>query len=177
MEIWKDIKGFEGIYEVSNLGNVRSLDRLVWNKANKVFQKTKGKLLKPDSQNKNYKQVNLSNLEKSKKFLVHRLVALTFIPNPENKPQVNHLNEQKLDNRLENLEWATVSENVNYGNRNYLSSLKSSKAVIMKDKNGNELKRYRSATEAEKDGFSRFCICFCCKGKIKSHKDYKWEYA
>lgn len=177
MEIWKEINGFEGIYEVSNLGNVRSLDRLVWNKANNVFQKTKGKLLKLDLCNKLYKQINLSNLEKSKKFLVHRLVALTFIPNPENKPQVNHINENKVDNRVENLEWVTSKENINYGNRNYLTSLKTGRMLIMKDKNGVELKRYRCASDAEKDGFSRYCICLCCNGKIKTHKGYLWEYA
>jgi hypothetical protein len=175
MEIWKDVVGYEGIYQVSNLGRIKSIDRLVWHSSNKSYSKLKGVILKLDKKNKLYEQIHLCKNRKSKNFLVHRIVAQAFIPNTFNKSQVNHIDENKFNNKASNLEWVTQSENINHGNRNKIVSEKNSKKVKRIDKNNN-IKIYDSATQAELDGFSRFCISMCCKNKIKSHKGYKWEF-
>ena len=108
-EIWKDIKGYECIYQVSNLGNVKSLDRLSTN-----GRRLKGKLL-AKTNSKGYIKVTLTNKNKSDNRDIHRLVAQAFIPNPENKPQVNHIDEDKTNNTVDNLEWCTAKENINHG--------------------------------------------------------------
>ena len=117
-EIWKDIPDFEGLYQVSNLGNVRVLDRYV-NSAirNNDKVKRKGKILKQYNK-RGYLQVSLIKNHKRYYFSVHRLVAMAFLPNPDNLPQVNHKDENPLNNNLFNLEWCTAKYNCNYGNRN-----------------------------------------------------------
>lgn len=110
MEQWKDIPEFEGIYQISNLGRVKGLSRFV-NSKDGGKRPLKEQIINFTSY-KGYDFVNLWKNQKSKRFSVHRLVALAFIPNPENKPQVNHKNGIKTDNRLENLEWVTLSENM-----------------------------------------------------------------
>jgi hypothetical protein len=118
MEIWKSIKNYDGIYEVSNLGNVRSLDRLVKNKY--YFILKKGKKLKITNCN-GYSIIGLNKENKRIGFYVHRLVANAFIKNIENKKEVNHINGIKSDNRKENLEWNTRSENQIHAVRNKLN--------------------------------------------------------
>jgi len=117
-EIWKDIKNYEGLYQVSNLGNVKVLDRIV-NSAIKNNNKVKrlGKTLKQYNK-QGYMQVVLTYNKIRKYCNVHRLVAEAFIPNPNNLPQVNHIDENPLNNRVDNLEWCTAKYNCNYGNRN-----------------------------------------------------------
>lgn len=118
MEIWKDIKGYEGLYQISSLGRIKSLKRKIYKrKCNDTIVS-----LKPN--NKGYCKVILHNNGKRKAVFVHRLVAEHFIDNPDNLPQVNHKNEIKTDNNVENLEWISANDNLNYGYHNlrkYLS--------------------------------------------------------
>lgn len=175
MEIWKDVVGYEGFYQVSNLGNVKSIERIVWNKANKSYSKLRGVLLKKDNMNNHYFQVRLSKDGKSKHKLVHRLVAITFLNKKEGLNLINHKDENKLNNRVENLEWCNHSYNINYGERNNKVAKSNSISVIRICNNGDIIK-YKSALDAEKYGFSKFGISQCCNNRIKKHRGYSWEF-
>ena len=119
MEIWKDVIGYERFYQVSNLGNVKSLDRSI-NQINNSIRYYNGKLLNKKLESNGYYRVNLNKEGLSKNFSVHRLVAIAFIENSKNKPQVNHINGIKTDNFFENLEWTTISENTKHAYENKL---------------------------------------------------------
>jgi len=108
MEIFKDVKGYEGSYQVSNLGNIRSL------KCNKI------RILKPILRKSGYYYVTLYQNKHERKAIIHRLIGAAFLPNPQNKPEINHKNGIKADNRLENLEWVTQSENMIHSYKNGL---------------------------------------------------------
>lgn len=114
-EIWRDIKGYEGLYQVSSLGRVKSLERKIKtkNKYGEMYRIVPEKILKTNMIHKGYLQVKLCNQEQ-KNLLVHRLVAEAFIPNVENKDQINHINGIKTDNRIENLEWITGKDNIQH---------------------------------------------------------------
>ena len=185
-EIWKPIKGYEGLYEISNLGRVKSLN----------YRKTgKEKILKNIERSNGYLMVNLYVKGKCKKFSVHRLVAETFIPNPEGKPCIDHINTIRNDNRVENLRWVTHEEN----NNNPLTKKKhsenhtgekhpmygrigeknpNSKPVVQIDPNTNEvIKVWGSTTEAERQsGFDNGNVSKCCNGKRKTHKGWCWMF-
>lgn len=117
-EIWKDIAGYEGLYQVSNLGSVKSIDRKVFGKEHLFVQFKKGKIKKAHLSGKGYLKVVLYKENKPKRCYVHRLVAETFLNNPNNLPQVNHKDENKLNNNVSNLEWCTNKYNCNYGTKN-----------------------------------------------------------
>ena len=111
-EIWKEIEGYDGIYSVSSIGNVRSIDRMTYHPTSKqILVRGRDKAIKDSN---GYRAVFLTYNTIGRNKLVHRLVAQAFIPNPENKPQVNHINGVKHDNRVENLEWATSKENIQH---------------------------------------------------------------
>jgi len=120
MEIWKDIKGYEGMYQVSNLGRVKSLERLTFFKNGRKPRLEKEMIKRPALDGKGYNRMCLRKHDIPNTFKLHRLVAEHFIPNPDNKPQVNHINGDKLDNRVENLEWMTNDENMHHSKINKL---------------------------------------------------------
>lgn len=149
-EIWKDVVGYEGLYQVSNLGNVRGLP-IVTNFGER--KKKHGlRLLKPAESKRGYYIVTLFKDGKGKTIPIHRLIADTFIPNPENKPCVDHINTNKLDNRVENLRWVTYKENAN----NVLSLRHQSGAIKKRWRNGGFDDRnnltYRKVAQFTKDG-------------------------
>ena len=112
-EVWKNVVGYEGLYQVSNLGNVRSVDRNIFN--GKTLAKKRGKTMKSYVVRNGYVSTRLSKNGEVKNCLVHRLVAMAFIPNPNNLPQVNHKDENKQNNHVDNLEWCDRLYNNNYG--------------------------------------------------------------
>ena len=161
MEIWRDIPGYFGVYQVSNLGNVRRCGR----KQNLCYVKRNGYLV-----------VHLSNVN-AKLYYIHRLVALAFVPNPDGLPQINHKNEIKTDNRAENLEWCTAEYNDNYGTRNERIKHNRSFPVEQLDVNGNIVNVFYGISEAQRiTGIDRPNICKCLKGKTKTAGGYKWKY-
>lgn len=174
MEIWKDIKGYEGLYQVSDKGNVRSLDRVLDN-----GRKYPGKILLQNENNCGYFRVTLSKCGKTKRFFVHRLVAQVFIPNPENKPTVNHIDEfAKHNNGIDNLCWMTVEENSNYGTRNKRTGEGVKKAQSMPifgiNKDNGLILEFDSFSEASKNGFNLGNLYQCVIGKNKHHKGFRW---
>ena len=164
-EIWKDIEGFEKLYEVSNLGRVRSLDRFV-KKNNNSTRFIKGGVLKPCKNKGGYLIINLCKNGKTKTYNIHRLVALSFIENPKKLPCINHKNELKFDNRAKNLEWCDRSYNTNYGKRNEKVSEKLSKPIFGISKENGAWYYFDSIIGAERElNINNQNISSCCKGK------------
>lgn len=114
IETWKNVKGYEGMYQVSNLGRVKSLSRSIYDSRGYTVYR-KGKIKKPSFDKNGYPQIGLCKNGTVVTRKIHRLVAEAFIPNPENKPEINHKDEDKANNCVDNLEWMTEKENVNYG--------------------------------------------------------------
>ena len=170
--MWKDIPGYEGLYKVSDSGDVYN-----------IKSKRKLKLTVSDA---GYHKVNLRNNGSVKTHLVHRLVALSFIPNPKEKPQVNHIDEDSLNNSLSNLEWCTPKENCNHGTRlerirNLIDyevvAKKNSKPIIQMNMQGQIVRRWDSITACKnKLGYDKSNIVKVLKGKAKTSYGYKWIY-
>lgn len=165
-EIWKDIEGYEGLYQISNYGNVKTLPR----------PRVKSTIMKLEL-HKGYYKVCFSKNNKSKHFFVHRLVAQAFIPNPDNLPCVNHKDENSLNNCVNNLEWCTQQYNLLYGNRRAKVIEKERKPVGQYTMS-NELIRVHYSIQQAARNINRNAgpICRCCKGKQAFAYGYKWEY-
>ena len=183
-EIWKEILGFEGLYEVSNTGLVKRLQKTIYQINNgtmcKVFYKEK--IRKQVIDQYGYLTVGLHKNKSVKNCLVHRLVALAFLPNPENKPTVNHKNGIKTDNRVENLEWNTHSENVQHSHKTGLKiqgkGLNSTSSIPISQfaLDGTWIRDWAGAHEVQREmGYRRSNISSCVRGKIKSASGFIWK--
>lgn len=181
-EIWKDVVGYEGLYMVSSLGQVKSLFRYK-------------KVLKPNITRNGYATVELFKNKKGKRLLIHRLVAAAFISNPENKPQVNHRDENKLNNTVDNLVWNTRKENMNHGTRTK-RQIKSTdygteerkliarengkmacKSILQLDLAGNVINRFNSGRQASAaTGIRTTKISDTLRGRHKTAGGYVWKY-
>jgi hypothetical protein len=187
IEIWKDIKGYEGLYQVSNKGNVKSLNRITINSLG-YKRKLKGKY-KLQRNIKGYSYTTLHKKGIRNSYGVHRLVAISFIENKKNKPQINHINGNKKDNRVENLEWCNASENQlhNYRKLNrkisraFLGKFNekhpNSKKIKQFDKGGNLINIYNSVAEVQRvTGFLQGNISSAARGDLNQAYNYYWEY-
>ena len=186
MEIWKDIKGYEGLYQVSNLGRVKSLSRYIF--ASNGIRKSKERILKQAKARSGgkgkrehksvYYVVGLSKNSKSKTFRTHRLVAETFLQKIEGKSQVNHKDLNKLNNKLSNLEWCSHKENIDHSRKNRKIKTRAKKLVML-DSHDNILLCFYSTILAAKyiNGYTTHIINVCNKrGYSKTAYGYKWQY-
>lgn len=179
-EIWKDIPNYEGLYKISNLGNVKSLDHIRKNGTNEYMQK--GKKLKPQKAN-NYLFVRLSKEEKTKQHFIHRLVAISFLPNKLNYKEVNHKDENPNNNKIQNLEWCSHKYNINYGTGNQRRSKtetktkRNGKKIIQYNLDNIIIKKWNNQLEIQEQlKIPQSNISNCCKGKRKTAGGYIWKY-
>lgn len=194
IEIWKPVLGYEGYYIVSNIGRIASVNRYVKNKAGGMTL-IKGQMLKPQTSLKGYKTITLHKRCKPKTFQIHRLVAVAFIENPLNLPQVNHKDTDKSNNTVSNLEWITNYDNMQHAIRNncfgeftdaQLYSVKKNlekavskrkKKVVQMTFTGEIIATHDSVADAQrKTKINNSKICMCCKHKRITAGGYRWEY-
>lgn len=175
-EVWKDVLGYKGLYKVSNLGNIKSLPR-------KGTIKTE-KLLKPKIDKDGYLCVTLYKNNSRKNYYVHRIVAMSFINNYNNLPQVNHIDGNKQNNNTNNLEWCTNQDNIQHAwriglkKRRYGKDNDKSKIVYQYNNKLELINIYDSTRDVErKTGFSHSHIAKCCNNKYKTVGGYKWSYS
>ena len=167
-EIWKDIPNYSGLYQASNLGRIKSLERI-----NARGNRLKEKILKPGINQYGYYQVQLYKNSIGKMYIVHRLVWIAFNGAIPEDLQVNHINEVKTDNRLSNLNLMTAKENTNWGT----GIERRAKAVLQFTLDDILIKEFQSTMQVARElGFSCGHICECCKGKRKTAYGYKWKY-
>ncbi|MDA8212183.1 MAG: NUMOD4 domain-containing protein [Clostridia bacterium] len=172
MEIWKDVPGYEGLYEVCSIGRVRRLDGKRWN--GRSMAKLKGGILKQNQTRGGYLFVGLSKDGAVKQFRINRLVALAFIPNPDNLPFVGHWDDNRLNNTVENLYWTTPQENCTHNGAHLRTAEKCCKPII--GQSGGITIRFKSSVDAGKNGFNSSAIRNCLTGRTKTHKGYEWKY-
>lgn len=170
-EQWKDIEGFEGLYQISNTGKVKS-----FKKSTKLGSPSEY-ILTPTTAENGYANVTLYRSGKKRKFLVHRLVANAFIPNPNNFPQINHRDEDKLNNNVENLEWCTAKYNNKYGTASIRAAITKGRKVEQYLPTGEHLATYTCVSVASKiTGVKPYSIKDCCCGKSATGGGYLWKY-
>jgi hypothetical protein len=175
VEEWKDVKGFEGLYQISNMGRVKSLAR--YKKNNRGSRSLIGEtILKQSKNNRGYCRIYLCKDAHKKAFSVHRLVADAFVPNPNNFTEVNHKDEDKQNNCADNLEWCDSNYNINYGTHNKRISLTKGCVVQAFDKYGNFVMEFHSMSEAgRKTGIPQQNISRCISGKCETAGGYVWK--
>jgi len=186
-EIWKKVNGYEDIYEVSNFGNVRSLNHKVntgIKNQNYVIMRGRNLHIYQDKPN-DYKYVKLCKNNKITKKYIHRLVAIAFIPNYNDLPVVNHIDGDKENNNIDNLEWCTAQENTQHAFKTNLIPIKKgakhhyAKKIIQYDKNGNFIKEWGSIIDVEIElGICRTAISSVCRHKPHCYTagGFRWEY-
>lgn len=178
-EIWKDIPNYDGLYQVSNLGNVRSMDRKVHrnDKYSGCLHTVNGKILKPMEGGHGYLYVNLYKNGKRKLTPIHRIVSIVFIKNEHGYKQVNHIDENKRNNCVCNLEWCDCKYNNNYGTHKEKASNTRSVAVYQYTLSGEFVSKYKNAKEAARSNNIHFSgIYCCCERKIKFSHGFIWRY-
>ena len=173
-EIWKDVVGYEGLYQASTFGRIRSLDRKDC-RGNRIS----GKIMKPRFINSGYLMVHLRDRNgKRTGKLVHRLVAEAFLIATDNEIQVDHIDENKTNNNIENLRWVTPKQNSNHGTGIMRANIKKSKPVNQLNENGVCIKTFSSATEAARVlNIKQGSITNCCLGRHRHAGGYRWEYS
>lgn len=190
-ELWKDVVGYEGLYQVSNMGNVRSVDHesAVTRNGVTFITRKKGKMLAPTRRQHGYLGVMLygkgGHAKRGfKTFSIHRLVAEAFIPNPNGYTEINHLDECKTNNRADNLEWCDRKYNVNYGTtqkrraKKMTNNPKRSKRIVQRDLSGAEVKTWPSMQEVKRQlGYEPSNIYRSCHDDYTHAYGYRWEYA
>jgi len=189
-EAWKDIPGYEGLYKISNHGRIESLSRRrsgnTHSSKSKFSFMTKGKILTNQVGGSGYWKTVLCKNGKQKNHNIHRLMAVAFIENPKNYPQVNHKDGDKLNCSIENLEWCTAKQNSRHaheviGVRASCTGVfgkdhPKSRPVIQMDLSGGIIKKWDSAMDAVRSGFTSSAISRCCNGSAKIHKGYRWAH-
>ena len=171
-EVWRDVVGYDGRYQVSNKGNVHSVER-----KDSIGRKRRGLTLKLEHHTSGYLYVNLYKNGVKKHKRVHRLVSEAFIPNPKKYSEVNHLDEVKTNNHVENLEWCDISHNINYGARSKKVSEKLAKKVRGVNIKTGEIITFRSTVEARNKGY--FAVSQACRGAYYGgnlYKGHRWSY-
>ena len=182
-EVWKDVVGYEGLYKVSNKGNIYSVERIGIN-----GRKLGGIILKPRYDRNGYLQVGIYKNGKQKSKTVHRLVAEAFIPNLNGFLEINHIDEDKINNHVKNLEWCTREYNINHGERTEKVTQKLSKKVRAINIKTGEVITFNSTAEARGKGYASSNVSVACRGVYKSpngnlvggdgrtYKGHRWSY-
>ena len=178
-EVWQDIPNYEGLYQASTYGRIKSVEKQRY--TGKGGYCTEKEKIKSPLNNKKYYQLKLSKDDKNTMYLLHRIIAFTFLPKPiQGQTQINHIDENPHNNRVENLEWCTPKYNVNYGTaKERISQTRKSKNNngVQQIKKGKVINTYSTCKEAsEKLGICYNRICECARGEVKTFHGYEWKY-